>query len=289
MAKKNKKSGVGLDIFKSNLHPEVVFEIREWSKHPELSKLLKRLESIGDWEQFLDCYAEAMIARHLISKECEIKVEVPTRNGKSADFKVSKGSNTFFVHVKRLNFDQETQHDLNVSTRLENLKKKGIGFLLDKSLTDDEMQQFSKEANRFSKELNDGESKDITSKNSKSLGECFKMQHGQSMTVYSVKDGGDDGRYLKKLERAYEQFMPNSINIILVTSAWRDDSSIEDFQDDMEDFWSNGKHSDSNIIGWFLFHPREKSIDFELFFRENSERPLYIVELFGRNSLKCKK
>lgn len=207
----------GLEIFEKDLHPEVVAEIRGWTKHPELSKLLKKLESIKDWEQFLDFHAEAMVARHLISQRCEIKVEVPTKNGKSADFKVSKGSDTFFVHVKRLNFDKEMQHDLNVG--------------------------------------NDPR----------------------------VKDGGDDGRYLKKLKIAYKQFMPDGVNVILVTSAWRESSSIEDLREDMKAFWSNGKHSDSNIIGWFLFHPREKSIDFKLFFRENSEKPLYIAELFGRN------
>ncbi len=207
----------GLEIFEKDLHPEVVAEIRGWTKHPELSKLLNKLESIKDGEPFLDIYAEAMVARHLISQECEIKVEVPTKNGKSADFKVSKGSSIFFVHVKRLNFDREMQYDLNVG--------------------------------------NDPR----------------------------VKDGGEDSRYLKKLKRAYKQFMPDGVNIILVTSAWRDSASIGELREGVEDFWSNGKHSDSNIIGWFLFHPREKSINFELFFRENSEKHPYIAELFGRN------
>jgi hypothetical protein len=273
----------GLEIFEKDLHSEVVAEIREWSKHPELSKLLEKLYLMKDWEQFLDIYSEAMVARHLISQGCDIKVEVPTKNGKSADFKVSKDSHTFFVHVKRLNFDKEFQHDLNVGTRLDSLRKKGFGFSPNESLTDDEMQQFCKEANRFSENANAGESKVITSKTGKALGECYKMPHGSSMTVYSGNDGGDDGRYLKKFKSAYQQFMPDGINIILVTSAWREDSSIEDLRDDMEDFWSNGRHSDSNIIGWFLSHPREKSIDFKLFFRENSEKPPYIVDLFGRN------
>jgi hypothetical protein len=210
----------GLEKFEKDLHPEVVAVIRGWTMHSELSKLLKKLESFKDREQFFDFYAEAIVARHLISQGCEIKVEVPTKNSKSADFKVSKGSNTFFVHVKRLNFDREMQHDLNVGNDLR------------------------------------------------------------------VKDGGNDGRYLSKLKSAYKQFMPDGVNIILVTSAWRDSGSIMDLNDDMEDFWSNGKHSDSKIIVWFLNHPREKSIKFELFFRENSEKPLYIVELFGREKLK---
>ena len=280
----------GLEIFEKNLHPEVVAEIRGWTKHPELPKLLKKLESMKDWEQFLNHYAEAMVARHLISQKCEIKVEVPTKNGKSGDFKVSKGSDSFFVHVKRLNFDEEMQHDFNVSTRLKSLRKKGIGFSFKyKSLTDDEMQQFSKEANRFSKEAKNGESKDITSKTGEPLGECFKMELGHSNTFYSPKDVDDSDRFSKKLKSAYKQFMPDGVNIILVTSAWRDSASIEDLREGVEDFWSNGKHSDSNIIGWFLFHPREKSINFELFFRDNSEKPLYIVDLFGHNLLRRRK
>ena len=216
------KKLIGLEKFKKIVHPEVVAEIRGWTKHPELSKLLKTLESIADREQFFDFYAEAMVARHLISQGCEIKVEVPTKTGKTVDFKISKGSDTFFVHVKRLNFDREMQHDLDVGNNLR------------------------------------------------------------------VKDGGDDGRHLKKLKSAYKQFMPDGVNIILVTSAWREDSSIEDLQEDMEDFWSNGKHSDSNIIVWFLSHPREKGIDFELFFRENSEIHPCVVALFERDSLKQK-
>jgi len=273
----------GLEIFEKDLHPKIVAEIRGWTKHPELSKLLKKLESMKDWEQFLDFYVEAMVARHLISQGCEIKVEVPTKNGKSADFNVSKGSDTFFVHVKRLNFDKEMQHDLNVSTRLDSLRKKGFGFSHNKSLTDDEMQQFCKEANRFAENANDGENKVITSKTGEVLGECYKMEYGQSIDVYSAKDVDDSDRFSKKLGHAYKQFMPDGVNVILVTSAWRDGASIEDLKEGVNDFWSGGEHSCSNIIGWFKFEPRGKSIDFELFFRENSEKPPYIVELFGQN------
>jgi hypothetical protein len=277
---KNNSSKAGLELFERILHPEVVAEIRKWSSHPELSKLLHTLESQKEQEQFLNYYSEAMVARHLISQGCELKVEVKIPKGKRVDFEVSKDSNNFFVHVKRSNFDKVLQHELNVSTRLDSLRKKGIGFLLNKSLTDDEMQQFSKEANRFSKELNDGESKGITSKTGELLGECFKMPHGPSITVYSGNDGGDSGRYLPKLEEAYEQFMPKETNVILITSRWRDSFCIEDLKDDLEDFWSNGKNSKSNIIGYFTFKPNGKSIDFDLIFREGSSKPSNIAELF---------
>lgn len=276
----------GLKKFEKDLHPEVVAEIKGWVNHPELSKLLKKLRSIKDWEQFLDHYAEAMVARHIIRQGCELQVEVPTANSKNADFKVSKGSDTFFIHVKRLNFDEEMQHDLNVGTRLDSLRKKGIGYLFNKSLTDGEMQYFYKEANRFSKKAKAGERKVITSKTGEVLGECDKVKNGQpTTTVYSAKDVNESHRFSKKLKKeAYKQFMPDGLNVILVTSAWRDNASNEDLRESVDDFWSGGKHPCSNIIGWFKFDPRGNKTDFELFFRENYERPPYILDVFSLNA-----
>lgn len=275
----------GFKKFEKDLNPEVVAEIKGWEKYPELSKLLKKLQSTKDWEQFLDYYAEAMVARHLIRQGCELQVEFPTANGKNADFKVSKVSDTFFIHVKRLNFDEEMQHDLNIGTRLDSLRKKGIGYLFNKSLTDEEMQYFYKEANRFSKKSKAGERKVITSRIGEVLGECDKVKNGQpTTTVYSVKDVDESHRFSNKLKEAYKQFMPDGLNVILATSAWRDDASIEDLREAVDDFWFVGKHRFSNIIGWFTFEPRGNSTDFELFFRENYERPPYILDLFSLNS-----
>jgi len=271
---KESRKKMGLDLFEKNLHPGIVADIREWAKNPELSKLLIKLQSLKDWQQFLNHYAEAIVARYLINQECEIKVEVPTING-------SKSSETFFVHVKRLNFDEEMQNDFNVGTRLDRLRKEGIGFLFYKSLTDLEMQQFYKEARSFSREAKDGDSKEIKSKSGEVLGECDKIKNGQSTTVYSVKSVDYSDRYSKKLKDAYEQFMPDSKNVILVTSAWRDSASIEELQESLEDFWFDGKNSCSSIIGWFEFDPRGDSVDFKMFFRKNSVRPNHIVELFS--------
>jgi len=214
---KNNKSKTGLEIFEEISHPAVVAKIRGWANHPERSKILHTLESQKKQEPFSDIYAEAMIARYLISKGCELKVEVPTKNGKSADFKVSKGGNAFFVHVKRSNFDRDFQHALDAKSDSP------------------------------------------------------------------VKDGADNSRYLRKLKSAYKQFMPNEINVILITSAWRDSSSIGFLKDDLDDFWSNGKHSDSSIVGYFTFEPTGESIDFELIFREGSDKTLNVAELFDCN------
>ncbi len=276
---------MGLELFTRNLHPDVVAEIRGWANNSEMSKLLVRLKSIRNWQQFLDNYAEAMVARYFVSQQCRVRVEVPTISGKTADFEVLRGGNTFFVHVKRLNFDEKMQKDLNVGTRLASLRSEGIGFSFDKELTDDEMQQFHKETCRFSRKMKDGECRDITSQTGEVLGTCDKMKNGQSATVYAVKAVDDSRRYSKKLKEAYKQFIPDGLNVILITAVWRDSASIDDLREAVEDFWSGGKHCCSDIIGWFEFDPKGKSIDFELFFRKNSETPAYIAELFRRNSV----
>ena len=278
----------GLKKFEKDFNPEVVADTKGWENHPELSKLLRKLQSIKDPQQFRDHYAEAMVARHLIRQGCKLQVEVPTANGKNADFKVYKGSETFFIHVKRLNFDEEMQHDLNVGTRLDSLRKKGIWFSFNKSLTDEEMQYFYKEANKFSKKAKAGERKVITSRTGEMLGECDKVKNGQpTTTVYSVKDVDESHRFSKKLKEAYKQFIPDGLNIILATSAWRDNYSIKDLRESVDDFWSEGNHSCSNIIGWFTFEPRGSSTDFKLFFRENYKRPSYILDLFSLNAQKA--
>ncbi len=275
----------GLELFGKNLHPEVIADIRGWAKHPELSKLLKKLRSIKDWSQFLDHYAEAMVAWHLIRQGSEIEgYEVPTVNGRNTDLEVSRGGDTFFVHVKRLDFDKEMRHDLNVSKRLVSLQKRGVGYILHKSLTDEEMQNFYKEAKKFSKKAKVGETKIIVSKFGEMLGECDKVKNGQpTSSAYSPKNVDDSDRFSDKLSDAYKQFMPDAVNLILITSAWRDDESVEDLREALEKFWANSKHPFSNIIGWFEFYPRGNKIDFKLFFRETYKRPPYIIDVFGPN------
>jgi len=281
----------GFEKFEKNLDPEVVAEIKSWSKHPELSKLLKKLQSIKDWPQFQDHYAETMVARHLIKKECELQYEVPTVNCGCVDFGVSKGSNKFFVHIKRTNFDKETTKNLKINTRLNCLRKirRHITVSLKhyKSLTDQEMQYCCKEAKEFIENAREGDRKEIKNMNDEALAEfeigpCHNGHHVIFDPIFpGVIDGGDDTRIYEQLSHAYKRFMPEAINIILVTSAWRDNSSIEDLRESVDDFWSGRKHPCSNIIGWFRFEPKGNSTNFKLFFRENYERPRYIIDLFS--------
>jgi len=280
----------GFKIFVKDLNQEIVAEINGWEKHPELSKLLKKLQSIKDPQQFQNHYAEAMVARHLIRQGCELQVEVPTANGKKADFKVSKSSNTFFIHIKRTNLDKETTKNLKINTRLNCLRKIRrpitVSLIHYKSLTDQEMQYCCKEAKEFIENASEGEKKEIKNMNDEVLAEfeigpCHNGQHVKfDPILLGAICGGDDTRIYEQLSHAYKRFMPEAINIILVTSAWRDDASIEDLQEAVDDFWSDRKHSCSKIIGWFMFEPRGSRTDFKLFFRDNYENPQYIVDVF---------
>jgi hypothetical protein len=287
----------GLKKFEKDLNKEVVAEINGWEKHPELSKLLKKLQSIKDPQQFQDHYAEAMVARHLIRQRCELQVEVPTVNCGCADFKVSKSGNTFFVHIKRTNWDKETTKNLKINTRLDCLRKIRrpitVSLIPYKSLTDQEMQFCCKETKEFIKNASEGERKEIKNKNDEVLvefeiGPCHNGQHVKfDPILLGAICGGDDTRIYEQLRHAYKRFMPEAVNIILVTSAWRDDASIEDLREAVDDFWYDGKHSFSKIIGWFMFEPRGSRTDFKLFFRKNYKRPSYILDLFSLNDQKA--
>ena len=281
-------------VFEKNLHSEVVQEIKGWTKHPELSKLLRKLCSIKDWSTFLNHYAEAMVAFHLIRHDCEVLgVEVTTINAKTADFKISKDGEIFYVHIKRLNWDEETDKDLKIGSRLQCLRKIHrpvlVSMLFYRSLSDQEMQEFCKrEVKEFVKKAIEGAKIEIVSGTGEVLGECeIGPNHGGQnvslLQIPSVKNVDESHRMCQRLKRAYKQFMPQAINIILATSAWQDTGSTEDFQDAVESFWGDGKQSRSNVVAYFEFKPKGKNVNFELFFREKYEIPSYIISVFGKN------
>ena len=62
------------------------------------------------------------------------------------------------------------------------------------------------------------------------------------------------------------------VNLDAVKEAFQNDSSIEDLQESLDDFWADGKHPCSNIVGWFQFDPPAEAVEFELFSRKNFEK-----------------
>ena len=268
----------GLDLFERHLYPGDVAAIRAWSGHPGLSPLLKKLQSIRRCQQFLDYYAEAMVALHLIRQGCELQYEAPTTGGGTADFKVARGNNTFFVHIKRTNLDRETAKNLSIRTRLDCLRRIcrpiTVNFTFYESLTDEEMQHCCEEARGFIERAGEGETKEITSAAGELLGE-FEIgpRHNGERVTLSEDLPGTDGGYADavhdQLSHAYRRFMPGFENAILVTDFWSDEASVDDVREALDDFWSNGNHPLSNIVVYFTMDTRTGRIAFESFSRNH--------------------
>src|ERR1039457_2932093 len=79
------------EIYWRRMGGTVLKELEGWKKHPELSKIVHRMESFSKPDQFLDTFAEYAIARRFFQSGCEIAVEVPTANGRTADIKAWRG------------------------------------------------------------------------------------------------------------------------------------------------------------------------------------------------------
>ena len=279
-----------LKIYEDRLAPNALAEIREWAEEPELSKLLRALEAARDGQRFLDIYAEAMIARHLRRFGHELYYEVETTANRMADFRVKEGNADFFLHVKRLGVDKESQKETAIHRRLRDLKriKRGIllGTVFFKRVTDAEMQGVYQQLKRFCEDGRSGERLTLLAGTGKVVGESTiealdRANSVRLITTMAVRVGDDVSRLYKKLSDGYKQFMPGARNIILVTSIWKDD--VEEFQEALlgeGGFWANGKHSDSEIVGWFNFGTKEDYIDFRMWYREGCEVPRYVRKIF---------
>jgi hypothetical protein len=283
--KKNVFAKVEID-----LHPNVVAEIKSWATHPELSKLLSDIESQTKYERFVDHYAEAMIAIYLLNKGCELQYEFPTVNNKSADFRVGNNNNIFFLHIKRINLDNETVNNIKINAQLCVLKKieRPITVFLKRfcSLTSQEMYYCCQEAKAFIENAKEGDIKEIKNNDDEVLvefeiGPPHRGRHVVFNTILPVIDGVYDKKIDYQLSHAYKRFMSEHTNIILVTSFWGDSASIEDLRDSVENFWLNKKNSCSNIIGAFKLEPQERQLnELTIFCRANYKMPQYITELF---------
>lgn len=265
----------GLLRFGKKLHTDVIRDIRSWENDPVLSKLHKTLDSQNDWQRFLDHYAEAMVARHLIKCGYQIvKVEAPTKNHKRADFEIAKGIETFFAHIKRLNFNKNTSEEIKIIDTLASIKtadKIGLNFKETPHGKDKEI--FLNKAVKWQKDKNAEEI--ICSDDGRVLG-SIKPSSISSMTVQP----GESTRIPNLLNVAYDQFMPGAINVILMTDAWQDNEGQYDLEVALKDFWARGKNNSSQIVVWFNFNIREDEISFHLFSREGCNIPSYVSDAF---------
>jgi hypothetical protein len=259
--------------------PSSILEaLADWRSDSELDKLVSRLEKSTD-ERFFDTYTEIQVAYRLLQHGCRIAVEVPTPRGRSADFRVLRDELSFFIHVKRSGLEGIVFKHLNISKRVRDLERierpLAVHLSFRKNLDDQEMQYFVKEAATFLRTGQCGERKKILSKEGTEFGECIIDREVKGTRVKlefkCFAAWASDGfkRFYALMRDAYKQFMPDTLNVILVTSGYSDDA--EDFNNALlgtecvtlspdfgiekterlgDGFWSKQKHSDSQVAGW---------------------------------------
>jgi len=290
-----------LEVFASRFNDSSVNELKEWADDPVFSKLISILNSTSDEQNFLNHYAEAMVAGYFKKRNCKLEYEVPNINDKRTDFKITKDDYSLFIHLKMLNLDKESQKDSKITKRLQELRQihKPVIFcaLFHCSLSDEEMQELYKEAKSFIKYSEVGSQMSFKNKCLIKLLPGPVGKNVQLVLSMSVKCVDDRKRLYKRLSEAHKQFMSDAINIILVTSNWETD--FEDFETALlgttyEDytvippkrgrknngFWSLGKHRDSYIVGWFNFVRRVDSLNFRMLYRDSYEVPALVRNLF---------
>lgn len=309
----------GLDHFRRELHPEVVSQVAGWAGPDELGKLHASLQAIHDREKFLNTYAEAIVARHLLARQCGLRVEVLTPAGRTCDFEVTCGDRRFFLHVKRLNTDRASSKRLTVSSRLRYLERIArpyvVSVRLPEDLGDRMTQRFVRQAAEFIQRARIGDELVIRDDAGAEIGGCRIVAPWQGRHV-SVVLGLPTGfideapRIRRLLRKAYQQFMPGATNVILIGSSHVEDA--EDFSNallgshierwdthpprgqrvahgrDADGFWYGQRFPESRVAGWFHFRPEADDLQCRLWIRtdhgiEDAAREM-IVDLFDGGS-----
>lgn len=305
------KRTVGLDRYAVSPCDAIRNEIASWRTDPELAKLVSRLSSMTDLQQYLDAYAEVMVARVLLQNGCEVRVEVPTENGRTADFEATRGNDRLFIHVKRLNEDSGTTRQISVSKRTGSLETIPRPLVVGVSFRDDlsnaQMQRFVRQARSFIERADVGSKTEIKGDDGETLGSCdvlaeWSGQHVQLAKVLPAHFVDDNERFRKLLSKAYHQFMPGAENVIAVTSSCADDMDFEtallgatyerwdgppprgrvvECGRHGDGFWSDEKHPDSSAAAFFQFSRESDEFRSRLWVRPGPALSSTMQQLLG--------
>ena len=288
----------GLERFRDDLDAAVVDEIAGWAADPELGKLCASLQAIGDREKFLNTFAEAMVARYLLARDCRLRVEVVAPTGRTSDFEVALGEHRFFLHVKRLNTDRAVRRRLTVSSRLRYLERISRPYVVSvrfaDGLTDEQMQTYVTTAAEFIGHARVGDELVIRDDDGTEIGGCrivAPWQGSRVTLVIGLPSGFIDEtpRIRRLMRKAYQQFMPGAANVILICSSHFEDaddfgtallgSHIERWDThpprgrrvahgrDSDGFWFERRFPESPAAGWFHFRPQASALRCRLWIR----------------------
>lgn len=291
----------GLEKFAPRLHPAVLADINQWVGHGELGKLHARLNGHRTLKSFLDTWAEAIVARHLLRRDCELKLEVPTPGGKACDFQVTAGADEFYLHVKRLDTQRPAHKRLTISSRLRYLERINrpyvVGVRWQEGASDEQMQRLVRSAADFIMHARVGDELLVHGDDGREIGGVLIVAPWEGPHV-SLAIGLPSGfideapRLRKLLVRAYRQFMPKAANVILICSSQAEEH--EDFANALlgshverwdafpprgrriahgraaDGFWHGQRYPDSAVSGWFRLAPQEESLGVKLWYRQGS-------------------
>lgn len=303
----------GLALYGAELDPSVAREIQGWAGHPELGRLHASLQAIRDREKFLDAYAEAMVARHLSARGCALRLGVLTPSGRTCDFEVASAGQVFYLHVKRFNSERGVRRHLAVSSRLRYLERIPrpyvVSIHLRGELRDAEMQHFVKSAAEFIRQARVGDELVVRDAAGAEIGGCrivAPRQGSRVSLVFGLPEGfiEEAPRIRRLMRKAYQQFMPGAVNVILIGNSNGGDaedverallgSYVERWDAhpprgqrvahgrDTDGFW-HGRHSpESAAAGWFHFLPRSAELRSRLWIRPEAALEVPLVALLER-------
>lgn len=305
----------GLKRFEARLNGTVVEEIRQWNGHPELGKLLASLDAHTHSRTFFSTYAEAIIARHLLSCGCDLRFEVPTPAGKRCDFEVRCRGQRFFLHVKRADSLRPARRKPTVSSRLRYLERIARPYVVNvrwqEDLTDEQMYQFVTSAAEFVRRSRVGDELAVADDDGRPLGGVRIAAPCEGTHVRLEIDpptgtGDDVPRIQKLMRKAYKQFMPRATNVILIGTTRPDagddvetallGSHIERWDAlpprgrriahgrASDGLWHDGQLPESMAAGWFCFAPEADAVQSSVWIRPGAplEPPMksLLAELF---------
>jgi len=286
------------DRFAAQCNPAVMSDILQWEGDADLGEILLTLQAQPDKRSFYNTYAEALVARHLLAHDCDLRFEVPTPTGKHCDFQVNVAGEEFFLHVKRVNTGRPMHTTLTVSSRLRILERIKRPYVVQvrwkDGLPDELMQKFVYDASRFIQRARIGDETLIRDENENEIGGVrivAPWEGDHVLLAIGLPDGfvNEAPRIRKLMRKAYQQFMPKAANVIVVCTSHPDD--FEDFETallgthverwdalpprgrrvahgrDTDGFWYNNQYADSAAVGWFWFRPQDTQVNCRLWTR----------------------
>jgi len=261
-------------------HKEGADPLDGWIDRPELRPLLRRLLAGGHPEALAAAESEVAVARRLLERDAELRVEIETPDGRHCDFEVRSEGVVAYLHVKRLR-PGGTGRALRISERLARLERIErpvvVSVWWSEGAGEAAMRRLVARASSFIRGAKVGDEMRVRDDDGRAFGGCRILAPSDRRTVTLViglPQGFHDRapRVQRLLRKAHQQFMPGGTNVIILCGAEESDelavetallgSHVERWDrfppegtrvahgrsDD--GFWHGGQYSESRIVAW---------------------------------------